>query len=71
MIEAQCDDDVVEGATEEIEDSEEFEYFYDWLMRQCKEVTQGNVKQLKPYFVRFLRLESGADKEIKSKWCFV
>ena len=33
MIEAKCDDDVIEAATDDLGDSEDYEYFYDWLMK--------------------------------------
>ena len=57
MIEARCDDDMVAAATDQLEDSEEFEYFYDWLMRLSNDVTQSN-ERMPPYFMRFVKLIS-------------
>ena len=33
MEESGCDDDVVAAANADIQDSEDFEYFYDWLIK--------------------------------------
>ena len=56
MIEAKCDDDMVAAATDAIADSEEFEYFFDWLLRQYREVTSAATVKLAPYFVRYVSL---------------
>mmetsp|Transcript_4141 Transcript_4141/g.5101 ORF Transcript_4141/g.5101 Transcript_4141/m.5101 type:complete len:176 (-) Transcript_4141:86-613(-) len=69
MIEARCDDDMVAAATEELGDSEEFEYFYDWLIRQYKEITQAS-QRMAPYFMRFVELRT-REGEIVSKDSFV
>ena len=57
MIEAQCDDDVIESANNALEDSEEFEYFYDWLIQQTEEVVTAN-KRLPARFYRYARFQS-------------
>ena len=69
MEEAGCDDDVVEAATEDLEDSEEYEMFYDWLMKQCREVTEANAKT-EPYFLRFVSL-STRDNKIVGKQVYI
>lgn len=69
MTEAGCDEDMVAAANDELEDSEEFEMFYDWLIRQCKEVTTSNAKT-DPFFMRYVQLKTRDDK-IVGKECFV
>ena len=56
MEESGCDDDVIAAANADIQDSEDFEYFYDWLIKQCDEVTRGARSRHLTYFVRYVRV---------------
>ena len=66
---AGCDEDVIDKQTEELEDSEEYEMFYDWLIKLYKEVTESNAK-MPPYFMRYVLLQT-RDGVIVNKKSFV
>ena len=57
MEESGCTEDEINAATNELEDSDEQDTFYDWLMARCKEAIVAN-KKLAPYFFRFTELET-------------
>ena len=69
LVESGCDDDVVAAANNDIEDSEDFDYFYDWLMQYCKEAVTAN-KKLPNLFVRFTNIET-VNGNVTSYRCFV
>ena len=54
--------DMVEAANTEIDDSEDYEYFYDWLMQQCIELTTASKQRIAPFFVRYVRLQTQGSK---------